>query len=188
MRQFAMMMAAVLVWGATASTMAAHHENKVTKYEMDSSGGTSTGHWISFVSFDEKSNMASGVAFASVGKGDTTETAFGITYTGRTGKTGSVSVEAALKAAKGNEKGKTTVGIVKITEEQYTAAKKVIATWKKKTEFGEDDTKASLSFSMEVMRATGLKFPFSGLATPPPLRYYGDISFINRKLGRPKKK
>lgn len=174
---------ALLVSGLASANQ---DENKVTTYEMDSSDGTSTGHWVSFVSLDEKGNKSNGVAFAAVGKGDTVEAAFGITYASPAGKTGAVTVDAAKTAVKGSPDGKTTVGIVKLSEAQYKAAKEVIETWTKKTEYGEDDTKASLTFSMEVMRAADMKFPFAGLATPHPLTYFGDISIINRKLGQKK--
>ncbi|HIA47366.1 MAG TPA: hypothetical protein EYN96_05205 [Candidatus Hydrogenedentes bacterium] len=186
MKQLAKLTTLALALCITGIANAAHHENNITTYEMDSSGGTAKDHWVTYVSFDEKGDKTSGIAFAAVGKGDTLEAAYGITYTSRVGKTGVVSVKAANMARKGNTDGKTTVGIVKITEEQYNAAKKVLDEWKAKTEFGEDDTKASLTFSMNFMRVTGLKFPFAGLSTPHPLTYYGDISIINRKLGRKK--
>jgi len=186
MKPLASFMTLAITLAITGIASAAHHENKVTTYEMDSSGGTAKDHWVMFVSFDENDDKTTGVAFAAVGKGDTLEVAYGITYTNRVGKTGVVSVEAANKARKGNADGKTTVGTIKVNEEQYDAAKKILAGWKAKTDFGEIDAKASLTFSMNTMRVIGLKFPFTGLATPHPLTYFGDISFINRKLGKKK--
>ena len=186
MKQLAKSTTLALALCITGSAMAAPDENKVTTYEMDASGGTAKDHWVSFVSFDEKDDKVNGIAFVVIGKGSTLEEAYGITYKNRAGKLGIVTIEAAKLARKGNTEGKTTVGTIKITEEQYKAAKKVMAAWRAKTEFGESDVKASIGFSMETMRVLGMRFAFAGLATPHPLNYYGDISIINRKLGKKK--
>jgi hypothetical protein len=147
----------------------------------DAAKGASGDKRVVFVANKNVSGSLLGTAVVCLHNGDKHDGAFGLTTEDGKGVIGAVE-EKVLKPLADKKDPKATITSVVVTDEQYAAVKKNLDAWSAKTEFGDDASRSSVNFVVEVLAALKLKQPYlSGLRSVNPTQFYGDIPAMNRK-------
>jgi hypothetical protein len=175
--KFAAFIAAIVV------SLGAHADGaKITKLATaDASEGDAGDKQVVFLANNNSTSSLLGTAVVCLHDGDKFGGAFGLTTKDNKGVIGAVKHETVKPLADPKDP-KATITRVIVTEGQYAAVKKNLDAWSAKEKFGDDASRSSVNFVVEVLAALKLKQPYlSGLRSVNPVQFYGDIPAMNRK-------
>jgi len=147
----------------------------------DAKGGDSKAKRVYFVANTNATSSLLGTAVVMLNDGKKFDGAFGLTMEDGKGVVGAVK-EKTLAPFLDPKNEKSSITGVIVTDAQYEIVKNNLDVWCAKEKFGDDASRTSINFIVEVLAALKLKQPYlSGLRSANPTQFYGDVPAMNRK-------